>query len=84
VLSHRFDLPPLLILSVCTLQSVGAIAVLLPRLAPWAAAALTVTTVGAVASHLRIGSPLTALPALFFMVVQIWFGFASRKRGEGS
>jgi len=77
-LSQRFGLPPLLILGVSVLQLACAVAVLVPRLAPWAAAALTLTTLGAIGSHLHIGSPLPALPALLFTIVQIWFGLASR------
>jgi hypothetical protein len=48
------------------------------RLAPWAAAALTVTTLGAAASHIRIGSPQAALPALLCSAIQVWFALRSR------
>ncbi len=83
-LSQRFDLPQALIFGVCVLQLGCAVAVLVRRLAPWAAAALTPTTVGAIASHIRIGSPVTALPALFFTVVQVWFGVMSHKASRTS
>lgn len=82
VLSHRFDYPSGLILGVCALQLLCAIGVLIRRLAPWAAAALTLTTLGAMVSHFRIGSPLTALPALLFTIVQVWFGLVSRGGGQ--
>jgi hypothetical protein len=68
-----------LIYLVCIVQVVCAASVLVRRLAPWAAAALTVTTLGAVASHVRIGSPMTALPALIYTAVQLWFGFRTRE-----
>ena len=38
-----------------------------------------VIAIGAVGSHLRIGSPLTALPAMAYVAVQLWFITASRK-----
>jgi hypothetical protein len=82
--SHRFDLRPELVYLVFVVQFASAIAVLAPRLASWAAAALTVTTLGAVASHVRIGSPLTAMPALLYTAVQIWYGLASRARERAS
>jgi hypothetical protein len=43
-----------------------------------ATAALTVVTLGAIASHLRIESPSTALPALAYTLVQVWVGLESR------
>ena len=77
-LSQRFDLPPELIYITCGVQFVCAIGVLVRPLASWAAAALTVITLGAIASHLRIASPVTALPAIFYTAVQVWFGLKSR------
>jgi len=75
--SERFELPPELIYLVCAVQLGCAIGVLLRKFAPWSAAVLTVITLGAIASHLRIGSPLTTLPAVFYSVVQVWFGIRS-------
>lgn len=72
--SVRFDLPPELVFLACAIQVVAAGGVLTRRFAPWAAAALTVTTLGAVGAHLRIGSPLTAVPAVIYSIVQVWFG----------
>ena len=79
-LSQRFDVPPALIHATCAVQLVCVFAVFSRRAAPWAAAALTGITLGAVVCHLRIGSPLTAIPALAFTAVQVWFGLASRAR----
>jgi hypothetical protein len=42
----------------------------------WAAGGLTLTTLGAIALHLRIGSPLTAWAAVLYTAVQVWFGLA--------
>jgi len=81
-LSQRFSLPPELVYLACAVQLLCAVGVLIRRLAPWAAAALTVTTLGAIASHLRIGSPLTALPAALYTLVQVWFGLRSRGSAE--
>ena len=72
--SERFDYPPELIYVTCTVQFICAMGVLIPRFAAVSAAALTVTTLGAIASHLKIGSPLTVLPALFYTAIQVWFG----------
>ena len=77
-LSQRFDLPQELIYLTCVVQLVCSIGVLVRPVAPWAAAALTVVTLGAIGSHLRIGQPVTALTAVVYTAVQIWFGLASR------
>ncbi len=79
-LSERFDLPPALIYLTCTVQLVCSIGVLVRPFALWAAAALTVITLGAVASHVRIGSPATAVAAVVYTAVQVWFGLMSRAR----
>ena len=80
ILSERFDYPPELIYITCVVQIFCSVALLLPRLAPWAAALLTLIALGAVASHLKIGSPLTSLPAFAYAAVQIWFIRASRAK----
>jgi uncharacterized membrane protein YphA (DoxX/SURF4 family) len=82
VLSQRFDLPPELIYFTCAVQLACSIGVLIRPVASWAAAALTVITLGAIASHLRIASLVTAVPALFYTAVQIWFGLKSRAPNE--
>jgi DoxX-like family len=79
LLSRKFDYPPALILLVCGIQLACAAVILVPSLAPWAAAALTVTTLGAVASHIRIGSPATAVPAALFTALQLWYGLKMRR-----
>jgi hypothetical protein len=78
--SQRFDWPPALIYMTCVVQLACALGVLAPRLAVASAVGLTVTTLGAVASHFRIGSPLAAAPALLYTAVQVWFGIESRRR----
>ena len=77
-LSERFDLPPALIYLTCTVQLVCSIGVLVRPLAFWAAAALSVITLGAIGSHVKIGSPETAVTAVVFTAVQVWFGLMSR------
>jgi hypothetical protein len=80
VFSDRFDYPSAFILAVCAIQLACAAVILIPRFAVWAAAVLSVTTVGAIASHIRIGSPDRAVPALLFTLLQLWYGIASTKR----
>lgn len=79
-LSSRFDLPSVLIYLTCAVQLVCAIGVLVRPLAAWAALALTLTTLGAIGSHVRIGSPETAIAAIVYTTIQIWFGLMSRSR----
>lgn len=79
LLSGRFHYLPAFIYFVCVVQFACAFGLLVRRLAPWAAAVLTVTTLGAVASHVRIGSPQAAVPAVIYTVVQVWYGLSSRR-----
>ncbi len=79
-LSVRFGYPPALIYLTCAIQLACSIGVLVRPLAPWAAAALSVTTLAAAASHLRIHSPGAALPALLYTAIQVWFGLAALHR----
>lgn len=78
LISERFDLPPLLIYLTCVAQTVCAILVFMPRLALWATGTLTVITIGAIGSHIRIGSPETAVTAVIYTAVQVWFGLKVR------
>ena len=80
--SERFDLPPELIYLTCAAQLLCAFGVFHRKSAPWAAAVLTVITVGAIASHLRIESPATALPALAYTAIQVWFGLTVRRESN--
>jgi hypothetical protein len=78
-LSQRFHIPPELVYLTCAVQLLSAVGVLVSSVASWAAAALTVTTLGAMALHARIGSPMTGIPAAVFTAVQIWFGLERRR-----
>lgn len=77
LISARFHYPPVFIYLLCVVQFACAFGVLVRRVAPWAAAVLTVTTLGAIVSHVRIGSPRTAVSAVVYTVVQVWFGLRS-------
>jgi hypothetical protein len=77
-LSERFGLPPELIYLTCAVQLASASAVLVRALAPWAALALTAVTVGAIGAHLNTEAPVRAIPAVFYTVLQIWFGIENR------
>lgn len=43
---------------------------------------LTVLSIGAIASHFRIGSPLTAVPALLITAIQVWYGAQVLRRAR--
>jgi len=74
VFSERFNYPPEFLYLVSAVQFICALVLFRRALAPWSAVILTVFTVGAVISHLKINSPVTALPALMYTAVQIWYG----------
>jgi len=76
--STRFDVPAALIYVTCAVQVVCVFGILRRPTATWAAVVLTVTTIGAIGVHLRIGSPQTAIAAVVFTVVQIWFAWKVR------
>lgn len=78
--SSRFDVPASLVYVTAMVQFGCAIAIPVPRLASGAAVVLSVTSIGAMGAHLRIGSPLTALPAVLFTALQLWFAGATRQR----
>ncbi len=82
LISARFDYPPGLVYLVCASQVVAVGGLFVRSLAPWAAAGLSVITLGALVSHLKIGSPLTAVPAVLYTVIQVWFGWKRRAAGE--
>lgn len=81
-LSSRFDLPTELIYFTCAIQLGCAIGILLRPFAFWSAGALTVITIGAIASHVRIGSPESAVVAVFYTALQIWFALKVRRRDQ--
>lgn len=74
-LSQPLGYPPGLIYLICLVQFACALLLLKWELVPWAAAVLTGITLGAVASHFRVGAPLSALPPLFYTAVQVWLGW---------
>jgi hypothetical protein len=78
MLSRRFDYPPWLIYLTCGVQVLCSIGVLVRSTRAPAAFALTMTTIGAVVSHLKIGSPQTAWAAVLYTAVQVWFGLQGR------
>lgn len=72
--SERFDYPPEFLYLVAGTQFACALVLFTRFWAPWSSAVLTVLALGAAASHFRIGSPLTSLPAFAYIVIQIWYG----------
>jgi len=76
VISQRFDYSPSFIYWICAIQLFCAVALWVSGVSRWAAAVLTVITVGAVFSHFRIGSPVTALPAVAYTAIQSWYGLS--------
>lgn len=74
-MSLRFGYTEEFIFFICIVQLLCSLALLAPRLILWSIAALTVISIGAVASHIKIDSPLTALPAVAYTLVQIWFAY---------
>ena len=70
--SRRFGLPPWLPWATAAVQVVCTIGLARRRTASGAALGLSVTTIGAIGAHLRIGSPRTALPALVCTALQLW------------
>ena len=82
VISQRFGYSPAFIYLVCAVQVVCGVGVLLRTFAPLSALALNVITVGAIVSHMRIGSPVTAVPAILYTAIQTWFGLETRERAR--
>lgn len=80
--SERFDYPPEFLYLVSGMQFVCALVLFVRSVAPWSSAILTVLALGAVASHFRIDSPLTALPALGYAVIQTWYGLRIYRRNR--
>jgi len=78
LLSERFNYPGWLIYLTCLVQVLCVIGVLFRATRVWAVVVLTIITVGAVGSHVRIGSPETAGGALVYSAIQVWVGWKSR------
>ena len=74
VISQRFDYAPEFLYLVAGAQFCCSLVLFRPVLAPWSIVVLTVLSIGAVASHFRIDSPITSLPAVGYTVLQIWYG----------
>lgn len=74
IFSERFGYSSEFLYLVSGTQVVCALVLFVRLLAPWSSAILTVLTSGAVVTHLRIDSPITALPALGYSLLQIWYG----------
>ena len=77
--SGRFDYPPEFLYLVSATQFLCSLVLFKRALAPWSTGLLTAITVGAVISHLRIGSAATALPALIYTAIQIWYGIRMKR-----
>jgi len=82
IFSERFDYSPAFLYFVAGTQFVCSLVLFVRFLAPWSIAVLTVLALGAVASHFRIDSPVTALPALGYTVIQIWFGIRVHRQNQ--
>ena len=82
LLSQRFDYPPEFLYVVSGTQFICSLALFARKLAPWSVIVLTVLSVGAVFSHFRIDSPVTALPALAYTAIQMWYGFRLYRRSR--
>ncbi len=72
LLSQRFEYSSLFIYSICIIQFLCAIGIIIRPFTRWSAIILTVITLGAIYSHLQIESPATAIPALLYTVLQVW------------
>ena len=82
VVSQRFGLMPEFVYVVGLVQFVCAFLLFSPRMATWSLATLSVLSAGAVGLHLKIGSPLTGVPALAYTALQVWIAIqAYRKQG---
>lgn len=75
IFSEKFDYPAVFLYLVSAAQLVCALTLFWRRIARWGLVVLTVISLGAVASHFRIDSPVTSLPAVAYTVVQAWYWF---------
>ena len=84
VFSARFNYPPELLYLVSGVQFFCALVLFRRALAPWSTVILTVVSLGAAVSHLKINSVATALPALLYTVIQVWYGIQMYRQHRGS
>ena len=82
LLSDRFDLPPSLIYLTSAIQVACVPFLFSRRHAAKAAVLLSILSLGAVFSHLRMESPLRAIPAVVFTGLQLWFAIQVRGRAS--
>ncbi|WP_354696717.1 DoxX family protein [Elongatibacter sediminis] len=80
--SERFDYSPGFLYLVSIVQFACALVLFVRSLAPWASAILTALALGAVYSHVSIGSPLTSLPAIAYVFIQIWYGIRIYRQNQ--
>jgi len=80
VFSGRFNYSPEFLYLVSAAQFVCSLVLFVRALAPWSVVLLTSITVGAVISHLRMDSAITALPAFMYTAIQIWYGIRVYRR----
>lgn len=83
IFSARFDYSPEFLYLTSGVQFLCALMLLQRRFVPWCILVLTVLAVGAVYSHFRIDSPLTALPALAYVAIQVWYGLRVYRKAGG-
>lgn len=74
VFSERFNYPPEFLYFVSGVQFICALTLFRRAIAPWSTVILTVLSLGAVVAHVRINSVATALPALIYTAIQVWYG----------
>jgi len=82
--SDRFGYSSEFLYLVSATQLVCASVLFVRSLVPWSSAILAALAIGAVASHVRIHSPLTALPALGYTALQIWYGIRVYRQNRAS
>ncbi len=73
IFSARFGYPPEFLYLVSVLQFASAALLLFRRFELVSLALLTIMSLGAIYSHFRIDSPLTALPSLAFTIIQMMY-----------
>lgn len=83
LLSQRFDYSPEFLYLVSGVQFLCSFTLFVRSVAPWSTAVLTVISVGAIVSHLKINSPVTSLPALVYTVLQVWYGLRVYRQNRG-